>query len=146
MDPDARVLLVRFDWPTGDGVWAAPGGGIDPGEDPQTALTRELVEETGLSNPMIGPEIWTRSHVFPFIDGSYDGQAERYYLVRTAQFDPAPAWSWTELRAEYVTAIRWWPQEELRSSPETFAPRRLPELVSRLVADGPPAEPFDVGV
>jgi hypothetical protein len=51
-----------------------------------------------------------------------------------------------QLASEYVTAIRWWTQEELMASQELFAPQRLPELVVALLRDGPPAEPLDVGV
>ncbi|MGW5116395.1 NUDIX domain-containing protein [Streptomyces noursei] len=48
---DERLLLARLSdaSPTfAPGLWHLPGGGIDPGEQPVEALTRELLEETGL--------------------------------------------------------------------------------------------------
>jgi 8-oxo-dGTP diphosphatase len=145
LDPDDRVLLVQFRFPH-TVLWAAPGGGIEPGETPQEALRRELVEEAGLHTAEIGPEIWTRTHLFPFIDGSHDGQQERFFLVRTEAFTPAPAISWEVLRREYVTAIRWWSLADLRDTTETLAPQQLPELVAQLIRNGPPPEPIDAGV
>ena len=48
MDPDDRILLTRIapGYP-GAGCWHLPGGGTDYGEQPGTALIRELLEETG---------------------------------------------------------------------------------------------------
>ena len=145
LDPADRVLLVRFEFPD-SGLWATPGGGIDEGESPERAILRELDEEVGLDEVELGPWIWTREHVFPFVDGSWDGQAERYVLVRTPAFEPVPRFTPEQLRAEYVTGMRWWTPEELLASDELFAPRRLPELVAALLRDGPPGEPVDVGV
>ncbi|MEV4705844.1 NUDIX domain-containing protein [Actinoplanes sp. NPDC049316] len=47
-DPFDRLLLTRIapGYP-GEGRWHLPGGGTDYGEQPGTALIRELVEETG---------------------------------------------------------------------------------------------------
>ena len=47
-DPADRLLLTRIapGYP-GAGCWHLPGGGTDYGEQPGTALIRELVEETG---------------------------------------------------------------------------------------------------
>ncbi len=39
------LLILRRDVP----VWVLPGGGIDPGETPEDAVVREILEETGLT-------------------------------------------------------------------------------------------------
>ncbi len=45
---DDRVVLIRqFRFGTWDTTLEIPGGMVDPGEDPLTAATRELEEETG---------------------------------------------------------------------------------------------------
>ena len=145
LDPADRILLVRFEFPTRS-FWATPGGGVEPGETHEHAIVRELEEEAGLVGFELGPWIWTREHVFPFESGLWDGQVERYMLVRTHAFDPLPQFTPDELAAEFVTGVRWWTQAELAASDELFAPRRLPELVAALLLDGPPGEPVDVGV
>lgn len=145
VDPDDRLLLVRFEFPTRS-LWATPGGGMEPGESPLDALRRELLEETGLVSAEVGPLIWTRLHIIPFIGGNWDGQREHYYLVRTPSFEPQPLHSWEQLNAEYVHELRWWTPAELAAATTAFAPTRLPELVRMLLRDGPPAEPIDTGV
>ncbi len=48
---DERLLLTRLSDASPvftPGLWHMPGGGIDPGEQPVEALSRELREETGL--------------------------------------------------------------------------------------------------
>lgn len=49
IDKDGRVLLAQR--PAGKsmaGLWEFPGGKIEPGETPETALIRELQEELGI--------------------------------------------------------------------------------------------------
>ncbi len=56
-DADGRLLLVRRANEPGRGLWAVPGGRVEPGEDDATALVREMAEETGLvvePGPLIG--------------------------------------------------------------------------------------------
>lgn len=43
-DEQERVLLMREN---ADGRWSLPGGWADPGDSPSTAVTREILEETG---------------------------------------------------------------------------------------------------
>jgi G:T/U-mismatch repair DNA glycosylase/ADP-ribose pyrophosphatase YjhB (NUDIX family) len=145
VDPDDRVLLVRFDWPPERSVWAPPGGGLEPGETPEEAVARELREECGLRAFRLGPCVWTREHWFADMEG-WGGQEEHVFLVRTGRFDPEPDLTPEQLAAERVGAMRWWEPEELAAADALFAPRRLPALVSSLLGQGPPPSPIDAGV
>jgi ADP-ribose pyrophosphatase YjhB (NUDIX family) len=145
IDPDDRVLLVRFEFSGAETVWATVGGGLEAGESHEEAIRRELDEEAGLDRVELGPEIWTRTHVFE-LGIRWDGQAERYFLVRAQRFEPRPRLSWAELNAEGMAEIRWWTVDEIDASGERFAPRRLGSLLRELLQDGPLPEPVDVGV
>ncbi|HEY7627436.1 MAG TPA: NUDIX domain-containing protein [Ilumatobacteraceae bacterium] len=145
IDPDDRVLLVRFEFPTAT-RWALPGGGVEDGESHIEALRRELEEEVGLVDVEIGPQVWHRLHIVPFLNGQFDGQREKIHLVRCAAFVPQPRLSWAQLNAEFVHEIRWWSLPEIAASDAHFVPRELHTLVGALLRDGPPTEPVDVSV
>jgi 8-oxo-dGTP diphosphatase len=144
LDPDDRVLLVRFEFPHAV-LWAPPGGGVDAGESDEEALRRELREELGLVRFELGPCVWVREHVFDPKFGELDGQIERVYLVRTPAFEPRPHLTREQLEAEYVFGLRWWAPDELARSDERFAPAGLQRLVADLVAGGAPPEPLVIG-
>jgi 8-oxo-dGTP pyrophosphatase MutT (NUDIX family) len=136
LDPDDRILLCRFVNPDDGRVyWATPGGGIEEGEDDETCLRRELLEETGLERVEIGPALWTRREIFPWGGRTLD-QSETLHLVRTPQFEPQPT---IPLGAEGISELRWWTPDELEASDEEFVPRGLPGLLRTL-------EPADLGV
>jgi len=145
IDPADRILLVRFSFPDRI-VWACPGGGIEAGEADETAIRRELDEEAGLTDFEVGPCAWVREHLIPLFGGKWDGQAERFYLVRTGPFEPRPRLTTEELAAEYLDAIRWWTPDELDVATDRFAPRRLPALLRALLQNGTGAAPIDAGV
>jgi 8-oxo-dGTP diphosphatase len=45
-DDSGRILCVRMNYATR--AWTTPGGRVEPGESPLTALRREVLEESGL--------------------------------------------------------------------------------------------------
>lgn len=48
-DQQGRLLLVQRAHSPGRGLWSLPGGRVEHGESDQTAVEREVREETGLS-------------------------------------------------------------------------------------------------
>src|SRR5262245_12925654 len=138
-----RVLLVLFRDSSGQQWWATTGGGADEGERPEDTVRRELAEEVGLTGFELGPEIWTREHVFGW-EGRIYRQRERYYLVRIDAHEPAPT---IDIAAEHIRDIRWWTLAELEAEPrDQLAPRNLAQEVRAILEHGPPPEPIDVGV
>lgn len=142
LDPEGRILLVRFEFPHRS-FWSTPGGGVGPGETHEQAIARELHEETGLVEYELGPCIWHGERLFRVALGRYDGQNDRFFLIRVPAFEPQPLLTVEQLRAEYVTDVRWWTQDELSASREDFEPAQLPRLVAAL-AHEVPSEPLDV--
>ena len=45
---DGQVLLVKRGREPAKGLWAIPGGAVEPGETLQAAAEREILEETGV--------------------------------------------------------------------------------------------------
>lgn len=75
-----RIALVEIGDPSSR-VWLAlPGGGIEPGEDPETALVREFEEETGLRVSPVG-ELGGSSDRVVINDGRAFNVRGRYFVV-----------------------------------------------------------------
>jgi len=63
----AHVLLIQRDQFPGEGLWAMPGGFVDPAEAVETGVLRELQEETGVSlDPYQCRLIGKREFDYPF--------------------------------------------------------------------------------
>lgn len=60
-----RILLVRASVGSDRGRWTLPGGGVEPFEHPETAVARELYEETGITATSVGPVLGVYSRIHP---------------------------------------------------------------------------------
>lgn len=81
---DDRILLVENQRRNGTTDWSTPGGVVEPGEDTVDGLTREVVEETGLTvaswrGPLyrvvvFAPDLGFRLHVEAHEALRFDGE------------------------------------------------------------------------
>jgi len=131
LDDRDRVLLLEFRNPrTGASWWATPGGGIEPGEDHEAALRRELHEEVGLEDFELGPFLWAHERTFPW-HLRLLRQRSHVYLVRVAEHEPAPT---IDLAEEDVGGFRWWTVDELERTTERITPPGLLDRVRAALA------------
>jgi len=136
LDPDNRVLLMRYDDGPPNGThWATPGGGLESGETYEQAALRELAEETGWTDIELLREIHHRSHTMEWA-GILVHQAERLYLARTDK----PARQITGVDAMHksdgIAAWRWWTLDELTTTTDKVWPEVLPDLIRSELGDG----------
>lgn len=99
-----RVLLIERGWGPFVGMWALPGGHVDPGETSLTAAGRELAEETGITVP-----VEALRQV-----GTFDapGRDPRGRYVTVAYTAPLPH-PLPPSAGDDATAARWWPLNAL---------------------------------
>jgi predicted amidohydrolase len=144
VDHAGRALLVRYaDRRAHASWWGAPGGGLDPGEDHETAVRRELAEELARDDLRVGPWIGRRSHTFWL--GRWMTQRERWVLCWAEPFEVDPAHVET-LSAEAIAELRWWSAAEVRSAAAVVTPRDLADLLDRIARGDLPDPDEDLGV
>lgn len=146
---EGRVLLLRaVGFPDGGDRWITPGGGLKPGESFEEAAVRELQEETGLRDGVLGPCVWVRTQVFAFRDSGgpqrlYESR-ERFYVVR-ANDVPLSRDSWEDHEHAFLVEYRWWSPAEIAASSDLFVPAAIASLLPPIIAGDYPDPPADAG-
>jgi putative (di)nucleoside polyphosphate hydrolase len=136
--PDGRVWLGRRNHTPEPYNWQFPQGGVDPGEDLETAARRELAEETGaVSATLLGrTDGWIAydyppGHVAPKGKRDWKGQKQVWFALRfdgdEAEFD---------LAAHPPQEFDAWRWDYLAATPDLIVPFKRPayELVAKAFA------------
>jgi len=108
-----RVLLARLSARAVEtGHWTLPGGGVDHGESPETALVREVAEEAGLI-PTVKALVGV--HDAHLTGHAPDGRLEDFHAVNLVYEAEVPDGEEPRVREEDGTtdAVRWVPIAEI---------------------------------
>jgi len=150
--PAARVLLIDGADRTllfrmvsedfGDTFWFPPGGALDGDETHVQAAVRELREETGWADPLVGPWIGTRRHIITWGGVLFDCR-EEWFVARVDALEVDTA-GFTEQEKLEVLEPRWWSVQELRATTDRLVPTILPDLLEQILDKGAPPRPLQL--
>lgn len=145
LTPEGKILMMKFREPVSKNeFWATPGGGVKTEESFESALLRELKEETDKGNFPIGPKIWVREFSYTWGNRPVT-QREHFYLIESNEFVPKMLHNPSSGEAKAFQEFRWWFPWEIKDSNEHFGPDGIADLVASLSREGIPETPVDLG-
>jgi 8-oxo-dGTP pyrophosphatase MutT (NUDIX family) len=135
LDPQDRILLMKGRLPsdpTAPGAWFTVGGGVESGESLAQAAAREIREETGFTDAVVGPVLWEGEQIHYDRKGRPVRVMERFMLARCAGGAPSVD-GWQALEQEFVDDIRWWSLADLAACEEPVYPTDLAQRLNSLI-------------
>lgn len=103
--------------------WSLPGGHIEDGEDAETAMRRELMEEISIT-----PERWQLAA--KFVSQAPPEASATFHVYHVDQWQGLP-----QLAGDEHTELRWFSAAEIEQETE-LAPPQLGEILASLVLQG----------
>ncbi len=144
LDRQSRILLLKGRLPSspeGPSFWFTVGGGLEDGEGLAEAAAREVVEETGLTDVVLGPVLWRDEQILEDLHGERRLFRQQYVLGRTAG-GPISRVGWLDHEHAFTDDVRWWTLDELRQTRDVVYPAGLAELLTDVLAGHVAAEPL----
>ena len=141
LDRQDRILLLKGRLPgapEGLGSWFTVGGGVEAGETFVQAAAREIREETGIADAVLGPVVWVREGVLRIPEPMLF--KECYIVARCEGAEPTRE-GWNALERDLIDDIRWWTLGELAMTADQVFPPGLARRLPPIVAGQFPAEP-----
>lgn len=132
-----QLLVIRRQRPNGKQYMVTPGGRLEPGEDPEQALIRELAEETMVT--VQRPQL-------VFIEDPNDGVwGKQYfylceYVSGTPRLHPESEELAAQNRGDGTYEPMWFPVEKIPDPTYPLLSERLGQEIVEAVATGFPAE------
>ena len=120
---NGRALLIRMRTLAGRLVWTFPKGHVEPGETPEAAALREVLEETGCACRITG-ELMTARYSFTRAGRPVDKQV-RWYLMERAAADTAPS------TPDEIFGMKWCGLAETAASLTYLSDLELLELIKK---------------
>lgn len=150
LNPENEVLLMNIkskdvsdpNKPIEKPFWVTIGGKIEMGESLLEAAAREVAEETGHTNTIIGPSIWHGKVVLNW-KGVLTELQETFVVAHTDKYEIARD-GLSQEEQEVVQKYKWWSVAELQCTDDIIIPRDLPQLLSNIIAGNYPDDVLQI--
>ncbi|HEX4293166.1 MAG TPA: NUDIX domain-containing protein [Rhizomicrobium sp.] len=144
VSPAKRLLLFRAHNHELAGApatfWSTAGGGREGIETIQETAIREIREETGICDVVLGPVVWYGENVLSFPD--FKAVFLQHYIVAYAATEALDHSGWTIQEQRETAEARWWSLAEIHISNEVIYPTGLADLLAPILDSIYPPTPI----